>query len=311
MPFWIPITITAAFLQNLRSGFQKQLKARMGTLGATFSRFGFGLPFAALYLVALRYGLGDAIPVPNATFLIAVTIGGITQVLATFLLVYLFSFRNFMVGTAYSKTEPMQAALFGFLILGEQVSGMGLIAILLGICGVGLISVAGRVLSSTGPNRIGRALFSREAGIGILSGAMFGVSAVCFRWGSLSLDEGGVLVRAALTLVSSTGIQTAALLAYMAVFDRSELKKIAAGWRPALVVGLVGVCGSAGWVTAMTLEKGGLCPGARPDRVDLHLRLVGVLVPRTHHQAGARRLHADRQRHPDAPVGGDVIAQDA
>ena len=54
------------------------------------------------------------------SFLIAGAVGGLAQIFGTFLLVYLFSFRNFAVGTAYSKTEPIQAALFGFLLLGEK-----------------------------------------------------------------------------------------------------------------------------------------------------------------------------------------------
>jgi len=256
VPLWIPITITAAFLQNLRSALQRQLKGRMGTTGATFARFGFGFPFAVLYVFALRTLLGMDFPAPNGTFLFAVAFGGIAQILATFLLVYLFSFRNFMVGTAYSKTEPMQAALFGLLILGEAIAPLAFGAIAVGVFGVGLISVAGRGAGGRrGWRAIADGLVSREAEIGLLSGALFGVSAVCFRWGSLSLGEGGVAMRAAMTLAFATGIQTLAMLAWMALRDRAELKAVARAWRPALLVGIVGVCGSAGWFTAMTLEK--------------------------------------------------------
>ena len=46
MSLWIPITIAAAFLQNVRSALQKHLKGVMGTTGATFVRFGYGFPFA-------------------------------------------------------------------------------------------------------------------------------------------------------------------------------------------------------------------------------------------------------------------------
>ncbi|UIJ71389.1 DMT family transporter [Aurantimonas sp. HBX-1] len=250
MPLWIPITIAAAFLQNLRSSLQRQLKGRMGSTGATFARFGFGFPFAVLYLLALHRIGGLAMPAPNPAFLLAVTVGGVAQVLATFLLVYLFAFRNFMVGTAYSKTEPVQAAIFGLILLGETVTWLAFAAILAGAFGVALISVAGR-----GDVKIGKALFSREAGIGILSGALFGVSAVCFRGASLSLDDGGVLIRAATTLVFATGIQTLVMLAWMLLRDPLELAAVARAWRPALLVGLVGVTGSAGWFTAMTLEK--------------------------------------------------------
>ena len=45
MSLWIPITVAAAFLQNVRSAMQKHLKGVMGTTGATFVRFGYGLPF--------------------------------------------------------------------------------------------------------------------------------------------------------------------------------------------------------------------------------------------------------------------------
>lgn len=50
MPTWILITISAAFLQNIRSVLQKHLKGALSTTGATFVRFAFGVPFAFLYL---------------------------------------------------------------------------------------------------------------------------------------------------------------------------------------------------------------------------------------------------------------------
>lgn len=68
METWVLITIAAAFLQNVRSAMQKHLKGVMGTTGATFVRFGFGLPFAFLYLVVLWQVVGRPLPVPNGTF---------------------------------------------------------------------------------------------------------------------------------------------------------------------------------------------------------------------------------------------------
>ena len=254
MPLWIPITIGAAFLQNLRSALQKRLKGRMGSLGATFARFGFGFPFALLYLAGLHGFGGLTVPAPTGTFFTAIVLGGLAQIGATFLLVYLFSFRNFMVGTAYSKTEPMQAALFGLLILGEAIAPLGLAAIATGVVGVALISIAGRG-GGLSRRALVEGLVSREAGIGILSGALFGASAVCFRWAALSLEDGGAAIRAATTLAFTTGLQTAVMLAFMALFDRRQLMAVARAWRPALLVGIVGVSASAGWFTAMALEK--------------------------------------------------------
>src|SRR5690606_6928678 len=41
------------------------------------------------------------------------------------------------------------------------------------------------------------------------------------------------------------------------------------------------------------IAAGILCQGARPDRADLHLRLVGVHLPRIDQPAGSDRLPAD------------------
>ncbi len=134
--------LRGCLLQNLRSVLQKHLKGRMGTTGATFVRFGFGLPFAWLFLAGLVGVLGRPLPVPDAVFALWAVIGGLSQIAATFLLVHLFSFRNFAVGTAYSRTEPAQAALFGLSSSAETVSAAALLAIAISVAGVMAISVA-------------------------------------------------------------------------------------------------------------------------------------------------------------------------
>src|SRR5690606_20562324 len=142
MELWIPITIAAAFLQNLRSVVQKHLKSVMGTTGATFVRFGFGFPFALLFIGILHFGAGYPLPELNGEFFAWAILGGIGQITATFLLVHLFSFRNFAVGTAYSRTEPAQAALFALTFFGERVTLGVVAAICVSVFGVMLISVA-------------------------------------------------------------------------------------------------------------------------------------------------------------------------
>ena len=58
MELWIPITIAAAFLQNLRSALQKHLQGSLGTRGASFVRFGYGFPLAILYALSLHWIAG-------------------------------------------------------------------------------------------------------------------------------------------------------------------------------------------------------------------------------------------------------------
>ncbi|MEK1869724.1 MAG: EamA family transporter, partial [Ensifer adhaerens] len=233
METWVLITIAAAFLQNVRSAMQKHLKGVMGTTGATFVRFGFGLPFAFLYLVVLWQVVGRPLPVPNGTFFLWAVIGGLAQIAATFLLVHLFSFRNFAVGTAYSRTEPAQAALFGLIFLGEKASEGTLVAIAISVVGVMLISVARTTLSA---RTLVTSVFSRTAGIGLLSGTFFGLSAVAYRSASLalapSLPAPDYMMQASFTLGFVILLQTVVMLIWIVLRERDELPRIAAAWKP-------------------------------------------------------------------------------
>lgn len=252
MELWIPLTIAAAFLQNLRSTMQKHLKNVMGTTGATFVRFGFGLPVAAFYLGILHYGAGYSLPELNIRFLLWAAIGGLAQILATFLLVHLFSFRNFAVGTAYSRTEPAQAAVFGALFLSESMAPGALIAIAVTVTGVMLISVARSVISPAG---LLTAIFQRTSLIGLASGTLFAVSAVSYRAASLSLGGPNFIMQAAVTLAVVILFQTVVMLAWMFWRDRLEVARVIKAWKPSLVVGIAGASASFGWFMAITLQQ--------------------------------------------------------
>ena len=122
MELRVPITLAAVFMQNLRSALQKHLTGRSSTSGATFCRFVYAVPLALACVALLGPGYGLDWPTPNPRFVLFTMLGGIARIAATALLVYLFSLRNFAVGTTCSKTETVQAAAFGLLILGEPVS---------------------------------------------------------------------------------------------------------------------------------------------------------------------------------------------
>jgi len=252
MDLWIPITLAAAFLQNLRSATQKHLKSVMGTTGATFVRFGFGLPFALVFLAALAVFGADGVPAPNGAFLLWAAAGAFGQIAATFLLVHLFSYRNFAVGTAYSRTEPAQAALFALAFFGERVSAGSLAAIVISVFGVMLISVAHMRMSW---RNLVTSVFARTAMIGLTSGALFGVTAVAYRAASLALGGPNFMMQAAVTLVWALALQTAAMAAWMLWKDRAELGRIALAWKPSLLTGFAGASASFGWFMAMTLQQ--------------------------------------------------------
>lgn len=259
MELWVGITIASAFLQNLRSVFQKHLKGQMGTTAATFVRFGFGVPFALSYLAILHLGFGRPLPLPNGTFLLWGVTGGLAQIGATFLLVHLFSFRNFAVGTAYSRTEPAQAAVIAFLLFGERLGLGSLLAIAVSMAGVMLISVARTEV--TARNLIASTL-APTARIGLLSGLLFGLSAVSYRSASTalapSLPTPDATMQAAFTLVFVILLQTGIMLVWLLIREPGELLRIRKAWRVSLMTGFVGATASFGWFTAMTLQQAAL-----------------------------------------------------
>lgn len=255
MALWIPITLVAAFLQNIRSGLQRHLKARMGTTGATFVRFGFGAPFVVTLVVVLHWGFGVAWPPFSARFFLWALVGGLAQIAATFLLVHLFSLRNFAAGTAYSRTEPVMAALFGFVLLGEPVGGVTMVALAICMAGVVVLTLA---RTAAGLPGLFEALRQKSAAIGLTSGLLFGLSAVSYRAASTALGGPTVLMQGAVTLVVVIVGQAVLMFGWLALRDRGELAKIARAWAPSLVVGLAGASASLGWFTAMTLQSAAL-----------------------------------------------------
>ncbi len=249
---WIPITIFAAFMQNLRSALQKHLKGRLSTGGASYVRFFYALPFAILYFVAVVEFGGYPVPPANGLFLLYCLLGGVSQILFTFLLVYLFSFRNFAVGTTYSKTEIIQVAILGLILLGDTVSLMGVVAIALGLLGILALSVANTAVTW---RALALSLFEKPTLIGLLCGAFLGASVVFYRGATLALGDHDVVPRAAFALVVSLGMQTVLMGLYLLLREPGQMRAVLRNWRPALGVGTAGFLASVGWFTAFTLQN--------------------------------------------------------
>src|SRR3546814_6931134 len=161
-------------MQNIRSAVQKHLKGRLTTLGAAYVRFLYAAPFALLYLFGLKSATGLPWPEPNLTFLAYCIAGGIAQIMFTAQLVWLFSFRNFAVGTTYSKTEVVQVAILGFVLLGDTIELIPSIAIAVAMVGVMAMS-AGQAPTSV--RRLLAGPTEKSTLIGLPSGVFLGASA--------------------------------------------------------------------------------------------------------------------------------------
>ena len=257
MATWVWLSLGGAFLQNLRSSVQKRLTGRLSTGGATATRFLYGLPFALLWLAALSLVTDAAPPLPNGRFWALVLGGSLAQIAGTLCLLATFSRRSFAVGTTYSKTEGIQTALFGWVLLGDRVGPFGLVGIGLTVAGVLLVSVNRSGVRSGGAGEgAGNVPLQerREAiGLGLLSGAMFALSAVGYRGASLALGDGDFLLRAAVTLCVALGIQSVVMGIGLRWREPGELSRVAALWRAGVLAGASGAAASACWFTAFTL----------------------------------------------------------
>lgn len=242
---WIPITLAAAAAQTGRNATQRRLTEKIGTVGATQVRFLYGFPFALLALSAIRLITFEAVPGQNATFLLYALTGAVTQILATALMLSAMRERAFSVVTAYTKTEPVQVALFGLVLLGDPLTPVMAVAIVVATAGVVLMSMKpGGGLASSG---------LKPVLLGIASGAFFALAAIGFRGAILSLDSGSSLIRASTTLVWGLGLQTAILLVWLGLFDRKALVASLQAWRPSLGAGFLGALASQFWFIGFAL----------------------------------------------------------
>ena len=249
---WIPVTIAAAFCQNLRSALQKYLKGKLSNAGAAYARFFYAWPFALLYLWGLNAIGGYALPEPNLTFLMYCVLGGISQILFTVILLWMFSFRNFAVGTTFSKLELVMIAVLGALILGDGLSLTAILAVVLSALGVVILSAGQSAITL---KTITANLMAKPTLIGLTSAVFLGGSVVFFRGATLSLGHDNVTMTAAYALAVSIVIQTVVMGIYLLWREPGEIGRVITNWRWAGAVSVVGVLGSVCWFTAFTIEN--------------------------------------------------------
>lgn len=238
---WIPATMLAGLLQAWRTAVQQRLRAQLSINGAGLVRYVYGLPLVLLVLAGYLSLTGARLPVPDAAFVALAAVAAVAQLLATNLLIMAFGYRNFIVGTAFSKTETVQAALFGWLILGEPVSMLIGLAVLLGMAGVLTLALGGRDLRG---RDVVRALGQPAALCGLGAGALFAITAVFIRRAALHLDPGAPLLAALVTLVTVIAIQVLALGLWVAMREPGTLRAVLRTWRTSAQVGLLAGTGS-------------------------------------------------------------------
>jgi drug/metabolite transporter (DMT)-like permease len=239
---WAVFTIIAAAAQTVRNATQRELTAKLGTVGATHVRFLFGFPFALVFLAAVMLALGQGLPRPPASFWPWVIAGALAQIGATALMLAAMNDRSFVVVYAYIKTEPVQVALFGLVFLGDVVTPGMAAAILTATAGVIIMAIKPGTPSSLTATLLGLA-----------AGAMFALSAVAFRGAILRLEGESYVMAATVTVVVGLVLQSVLLTVYLRLRDPEVLAAIVRAWRPSLVAGFMGALASQFWFLAFAL----------------------------------------------------------
>jgi drug/metabolite transporter (DMT)-like permease len=242
---WIVATVLAAAVQTARNAMQSHLTASLGTLGATQVRFLYGWPFAAVLLAVAAGVAGAPVPRPTATFLTYTAAGAVAQIAGTALLLAAMRARSFSIATAFSKTEAIQVALFGVVILGEHLTIARSAAVT--VTTLGVLLAATKRGARSGVATLEPALF------GIASGGMFALASIGFRGGIVALGDDVFYLRAATTLAWSLSIQTVLLGSWLAVVAREVLIGGLTLWRQSLAAGFFGAAASQLWFLALSL----------------------------------------------------------
>jgi drug/metabolite transporter (DMT)-like permease len=251
---WIPISMVAGLMQAVRTAAQKAINAQLSTWMTTYVRSIYGLPVMAVYLWVVISWEGLGVPRLHAEYLFHCFMTGVTQVVATYLLILLFQHANFAVGTMLTKTDIMQAAIIGTLLFSEAISPIGWLAIVLTVIGVVLIS-AGKMRGALTGGRLTDFLQARATLLGLGSGFLFCLSYLFLREASLVMDEGSSIYRGAWSVTVVTAMQVVGLGLWLAFTERAEFAKLPGLVRPCIFIGVTSAIGSIGWFTAMAMQN--------------------------------------------------------
>ncbi len=260
--FWIVLTVLAALLQAIRTAAQRDLNKHLSTLATTYVRSLFGLPVLALYLAVVLAATGERLPDFNFSYLANTFVGAMAQVLATALLIRMFTLRSFGVGTMLTKVDIIVTAILGTLFFSERLSIGGIIALTVVMAGVLMMSFE-RTLRSGAPlaandnggNPLWAILTDKATGVAFGCAVSFAISFLTFREAALVIGEGTFLWRGGWTVVLAILMQTVVIGVWLAWREPDLVTKLKPHVRKSVFIGATSAVGSICWFTAFALEN--------------------------------------------------------
>ena len=229
---------------------QQRLRGRFSVSTAGLVRYLYAVPVGVTYLSLYCLAIGRLPPPPTPGFLLLCLGAGLAQIAGTSLLIMAFGYRNFAVGTAYSKTDAVQSAVLAAIVLGEALNAAAWLGIALGVAGVLTLSLAGKGMR---PADLLRATVQPAALCGLGAGTGFAFSGVGIKAATTALAAPDPIQGALTALVVINVLQTLTQGGYMAWRDPASLRAAFTAWRSAAWVGVLSASGSACWFAGFTL----------------------------------------------------------
>ena len=238
------VIIAAALAQTVRNIAQRSLTAEAGPVGAALARFLHGLPFSAgaVFIVG---GLHVPLSALTSTYAAWLATGALAQAAATSLLLLAMERTSYVVAVTYSKTEIIQVALLGTIILAESPTWLAVGGMALALAGVFYLA-GGRHARGSGS----------AVWFGLGAGAGFALAAVAYRVAGLELGRHGLTPweSAAWSVLLAQLLQSVCIAGCLMVWQRRSLMVVLTAWRASLTAGFMGAFASVLWFTAYTLR---------------------------------------------------------
>jgi drug/metabolite transporter (DMT)-like permease len=239
---WLPATLLAGLFQAWRTAVQQRVRSELSVNAAGLVRYLYGFPVACGLLALYLAWTGLALPGTQTGFLPHAALGGFAQVIGTTLLILAFGYRNYVVGSAYAKTEAVQGAVLAMILLGEMLSPLTWMGIAVGVAGV--------VVLSTGGQRLRLADLAQPAALcGLGAGLCFALTSIFVKRATFAVDSDDKVFAALITLVAVLFLQLLMQGSYVLLRERGEIPKVFRTWRVSGQVGLLAALGSACWFT--------------------------------------------------------------
>lgn len=243
---WLPATLLAGLFQAWRTAVQQRVRAELSVNAAGLVRYLYGFPVGCALLAAYLSVAGVSVPNHSLSFWLFCAAAGFVQIIGTNLLIMAFGHRNYVVGTAYAKTEAVQGAVLAMILLGEHLSLLTWGGIAVGVFGVMILAARGEAIKL-------QQLTEPAALCGLGAGLMFALTSIFVKRATQTLATNDLVLAALTVLVAVLGLQTLMQGSYVALRERDQLPKIIKSWRVSGQVGVLAAVGSACWFTAFAM----------------------------------------------------------